>query len=296
MFITGLGIASPPQSYAQKECWDVFRRSTLSQHLSPRSRAIVKKVLTGDNGIVTRHLVLGTLEEAFDLTPDALHARFARHAPLLATQAAERALANSGTRADQIDAVIISTCTGYLCPGLSSYVTEGLGLRPDVLALDLVGQGCAAALPNLRTGEALLAAGRSQRVLSICVEVCSAALYFDDNPGVLISACLFGDGAGAAVLAAAPRRPAPGRMEDQRFKPEPGVPRRPALRTEGRHAAEHPEAASARARGAIRRDGPGPGAGASRSAALAGERLGDAPRRAGCAGWPCARRLGLSQG
>jgi alkylresorcinol/alkylpyrone synthase len=37
-------------------------------------------------------------------------------------------------------------------------------------------------------------------VLSICVEVCSAAFYIDDDPGVLISACLFGDGAGAAVL------------------------------------------------------------------------------------------------
>jgi alkylresorcinol/alkylpyrone synthase len=36
------------------------------------------------------------------------------------------------------------------------------------------------------------------------VEVCSAALYFDDDPGVLISACLFGDGAGAAVLANSP--------------------------------------------------------------------------------------------
>jgi predicted naringenin-chalcone synthase len=41
-------------------------------------------------------------------------------------------------------------------------------------------------------------------VLSISVEVCSAALYFDDDPGVLISACLFGDGAGAAVLENAP--------------------------------------------------------------------------------------------
>jgi alkylresorcinol/alkylpyrone synthase len=37
-------------------------------------------------------------------------------------------------------------------------------------------------------------------VLSICVEVCSAAFYLDNDPGVLISACLFGDGAGAAVL------------------------------------------------------------------------------------------------
>ncbi len=69
-----------------------------------------------------------------------------------------------------------------------------------MLTLDLVGQGCGAALPNLRAGESLLASNRCKHVLSICVEVCSAALYFDDDPGVLISACLFGDGAGAAVL------------------------------------------------------------------------------------------------
>jgi len=204
MFITGLGTASPTQRYTQKECWEVFRQSTLSRQLNSRSRAIVKKVLTGDNGITTRHLVLDNLTQAFDLTPDALHARFVQHAPVLATRAGERALADAGTQPDQIDALLISTCTGYLCPGLTSYVSERLGLRPDVLGLDFVGQGCAAALPNLRAGEALLAAGRVQRVLSICVEVCSAALYFDDDPGVLISACLFGDGAGAAVLAHGP--------------------------------------------------------------------------------------------
>jgi len=35
--------------------------------------------------------------------------------------------------------------------------------------------------------------------------VCSAAFYLDNDPGVLVSACLFGDGAGAAVLSNAPR-------------------------------------------------------------------------------------------
>ena len=91
-------------------------------------------------------------------------------------------------------------CTGYLCPGLSGYVVEGLGLRADVQAFDLVGQGCAAALPNMRLGYALLAANTADNVLSVCVEVSSAAMYLDNDPGVLISACLFGDGAGAAVL------------------------------------------------------------------------------------------------
>jgi alkylresorcinol/alkylpyrone synthase len=103
-----------------------------------------------------------------------------------------------------MDAILISTCTGYLCPGLTSYVSESLGLRSDVLALDLVGQGCGAALPNLRAAEALLISKRAANVLSICVEICSAAFYLDDDPGVLISACLFGDGAGAAVLSDVP--------------------------------------------------------------------------------------------
>ena len=100
--------------------------------------------------------------------------------------------------------MVVSTCTGYLCPGLSGHVVERLGLRADVQAYDLVGQGCAAALPNLQLGRNLLAAGAARHVLSVCVEVSSAAMYLDNDPGVLISACLFGDGAGAAVLSAAP--------------------------------------------------------------------------------------------
>jgi predicted naringenin-chalcone synthase len=204
MVIAGLGTAAPPWKYAQSECWEAVQQIPRYQDLKPRSRAILRKVLTGQNGIRSRHLALETLGEAFELNPDTLHRRFLTHAPSLATQAAQRALADARLKPDTIDAVLISTCTGYLCPGLTSYVGERLGLRPDVLALDLVGQGCAAALPNLRTAEALLSAGRCASVLSVCVEVCSAAFYLDDDPGVLISACLFGDGAGAAVLSNQP--------------------------------------------------------------------------------------------
>ena len=200
MFIIGTGTATPSPRYTQQECWAALKTSARFQELNSRSQAILKKVLTGDSGIATRHLALDRLDHAFDLTPDALNARFMENAPALATAAAERALASSKTNPREIDAVLISTCTGYLCPGLTSYTSERLGLRPDVLALDLVGQGCGAALPNLQTAHALVASGQYGRVLSICVEVCSAAFYLDDDAGVLISACLFGDGAAAAVL------------------------------------------------------------------------------------------------
>jgi alkylresorcinol/alkylpyrone synthase len=204
MFVAGLGTAAPPQCYSQRECWDVLQTSAVFAGLKPRSRAILKKVLIGDNGIATRHLALNSLTEAFELTPDVLQARFAKHAPALAAEAARRAFADAKCSPEEVDAVLVSTCTGYLCPGLTSYVAERLDLRPDVFALDLVGQGCGAALPNLRTAEAILGAGRAKKVLSVCVEICSAALFFDDDPGVLISACLFGDGAGAMVLATEP--------------------------------------------------------------------------------------------
>jgi predicted naringenin-chalcone synthase len=204
MFIVGLGTATPPHRYAQRDSWDAVKNLPHVAQLKPRSQAIVKKVLCGDNGVAARHLALDPFMEIFDQTPDALQARFTKHAPALATEAARRALKDANCEADEIDAVLISTCTGYLCPGLTSYVSEQLGLRPNVFALDLVGQGCGAALPNLRAAESILTAGRAKKVLSVCVEICSAAFFLDDDPGVLISACLFADGAGAAVLSDQP--------------------------------------------------------------------------------------------
>src|SRR5580700_8095293 len=159
MFIIGLGTAAPKQTYKQSEGWEAVQVSPQFAQLSTRSRAILRKVLNGNNGIETRHLALDSLHEVFETNPNILHARFVKHAPTLATQAAARALESAGIAAKDIDALLVSTCTGYLCPGLTSYVSERLGLRTDTLLFDLVGQGCGAALPNLRAGESLLAAG-----------------------------------------------------------------------------------------------------------------------------------------
>lgn len=204
MFVSGIGTATPSQRYSKAQCWEAFAASDWYAKLSPRATGIVQTVLQHDNGIETRHLAIDTLDEVFQVDPDTLHQRYVRNAPKLAREAGNKALTEANLKPGQIDAVIVSSCTGYLCPGLSGYVVEELGLRPEVKAYDLVGQGCAAALPNWQLAEALLASGQCRHVLSVCVEVCSAAMYLDNDPGVLISACLFGDGAGAAVLSAEP--------------------------------------------------------------------------------------------
>ncbi len=204
MFFTGIGTATPPRRYTKAECWKAFQESDWFARLDRRSHAIAEAVLLRDNGISARHLALDSLAEVFAIDPDTLQLRFATQAPALATEAAVAALRDAGIGAQEIDAVVVSTCTGYLCPGLTSYLAERLALRADIQAFDLVGQGCVAALPNLRLADALIAADAGEHVLSVCVEVSSAAMYLDNDPGVLVSACLFGDGAGAAVLSAKP--------------------------------------------------------------------------------------------
>lgn len=209
MFIQGVGTATPPYKYSQRQCWEALQQSSYLPHLSSRSQAIMRKVLTGDSGIDTRSFALSQLDEAFSLDPNTLHRRFAANAPSVAAEAARKAALQAGIQLAQVDALIISTCTGYLCPGLTSYVSELLGLRPNIHLADLVGHGCGAALPNLQLANALLKSGQAAHVLCICVEICSAAFYLDNDPGVLISACLFGDGAGAVIVGHSPGQQLP---------------------------------------------------------------------------------------
>lgn len=204
MFVHGLGTAHPARRYTKADCWDAFQTSAWFGKLDRRSRALAQTVLLGENGIDARRLAVSHLADAFEIDPDTLHARFLEHAPKLASDAAAKALRVAGLEADEVDGIVVSTCTGYLCPGLSGYVVERLGLPRDVRAFDLVGHGCAAALPNWQLADALLKSGQCRRVVSVCVELSSAAMYLDNDPGVLISACLFGDGAGAAVLGTDP--------------------------------------------------------------------------------------------
>lgn len=204
MFIRGVGTATPSTRYTKAQCLLAFEESEWFSRLDMRSLFVARTVLKRDNGIDARHLALDSLDDVFQIDPDTLARRFLAHAPKLAVSAGAQALTAAQVGANEIDAVVVSTCTGYLCPGLSGYVVEGLGLRADVQAYDLVGQGCAAALPNMQLGRALLTSGSCAHVLSVCVEVSSAAMYLDNDAGVIISACLFGDGAGAAVLSRSP--------------------------------------------------------------------------------------------
>ncbi len=204
MFLHALATSVPPARYTQADCWDIVQRSPVRQRLTKRSRLILHSILTGDHGIATRHFAMPDVENVFDFTANQLHAAFRTEAPKLAASALTTALARAQLLPAQLDALLVCTCTGYLCPGITSYVSEILGLRPNAFLQDLVGLGCGAAIPTLRAASHLLAAQPGATVACIAVEVCSAAFYLDDDPGVIISACLFSDGAAATIWRTTP--------------------------------------------------------------------------------------------
>jgi predicted naringenin-chalcone synthase len=205
MYLHSLATANPTTSLTQSDCLALARQADgVLDRLDRRSRLLLATILRGDSGVKTRQLAVRDLTRLFNFDADELNEEFRATAPQLAGAALRPALEQAGVRPAELDALIVCTCTGYLCPGVSSYVAEELGLRSDAWLQDLVGLGCGAALPALRAGQATLAVSPGATVACVAVEVCSAAFYLDNDPGVIISACLFGDGAAATVWRSEP--------------------------------------------------------------------------------------------
>lgn len=119
----------------------------------------------------------------------------------LACEAAERALADAEIAAADIDLVLVATSTpDSACPSTSARVSAALGLRAS--GFDVNG-ACTGFVHALHAASALLADPSLGTALVIGAERYTSIIDPDDRG----TAILFGDGAGAAVVARTPARP-----------------------------------------------------------------------------------------
>jgi predicted naringenin-chalcone synthase len=155
-----------------------------------------------DASLGTRHLC-EPLEQV--LRPRGLtdlRRSYLRHASRLAQAAAARALEAAGVSGDEIDLVITVSCTGYVVPSLDVHLAEKLGLRPDVIRLPITELGCSGGAAAIAAARRHLAGFPDDRVLVVAVEVPSLSFHpGDQSVDNLTASLVFGDGAGAAVLA-----------------------------------------------------------------------------------------------
>jgi alkylresorcinol/alkylpyrone synthase len=171
--------------------------------LQDEERALYEKVLL-EGPIDGRYIGAERKAQMCEEEQDLLIARFLRFGRMIAVEAAREALGKAELDPSDVDGLVVNTCTGYLCPGLTSYVAEDLGLRTDLHVLDLMGMGCGGAVPNWGAAAGMLARSRCGPVLSISVEICTATIFMGPEPDLVVSNCIFGDGAAAAVLSRPP--------------------------------------------------------------------------------------------
>jgi predicted naringenin-chalcone synthase len=197
--IVGIGTAVPALRVAQSEVLDfILKRFDIGDG----ARELYRRSMRGD-AILTRHFALSSLEECLETDLNKVIARFETAAVELSTRSLTRALTASGAEPSSIDFLAVATCTGYLCPGLSAYVVERAGLRSDVRLADIVGMGCGAALPALEQASNFARANPDSTAAVICTEICSAAMYSNEDPGIIVSNAIFADGSAAILLRSA---------------------------------------------------------------------------------------------
>ena len=145
---------------------------------------IEKIVETSDEWIVTR---TGIRERRI-----AAEGEFTSH---MATNAARKALEQSGIAAEDIQLIIVATITpDTLTPATACYVQQQLGAFGAV-AFD-ISAACSGFLYSMKIAKRLISHGAFENALIIGAEKLSSFVNWEDRN----TCVLFGDGAGAAVL------------------------------------------------------------------------------------------------
>jgi 3-oxoacyl-[acyl-carrier-protein] synthase-3 len=169
-------------------------------------------ILATGSALPERIVTNEELSERVGLSPSAIAARTgiqsrrwaapAQATSDLALRAAEKALKQAGSDGRDLDAVIVSTTSpDYFFPSTACLVQRELKAERAV-AFD-VAASCTGFLTALSVGDQMIRAGAARRLLIIGAEIKSRAL----NPADRSTAILFGDGAGAALLAAGDATP-----------------------------------------------------------------------------------------
>lgn len=193
--ILAIGTANPPNRYSQREVYD-FAARHVEMYRNPRIEHIF---MTSD--IDYRHFAfdMSTLDP--NETADEMHERFAQHSVMISKEAISRCLRDAGLTAEDIDYIVAVSCTGYLCPGLSAILIKEMGMRNDLQRADLIGMGCAGAMPGLQRAFDFVNAYPDRKALLIAVEICSACYYVDESLETVVGNAICGDGAAAVLIA-----------------------------------------------------------------------------------------------
>jgi alkylresorcinol/alkylpyrone synthase len=188
--VLSLGRAVPERRVTQLE---------LYEH-SPWERSPLTDRLVYESPIRTRALFAPPEFYARAHTLTETNALWREGALSLAGEALQTSLRGAGLSPQELDAIGVTTVTGYTTPGLDLLLAHTHEMRPDIQRLHFNNIGCHAAIPLLRSMADHVARRPGTRAAAVAVEVCSACFTHESDPQNIVASSLFADGAASVIL------------------------------------------------------------------------------------------------
>jgi predicted naringenin-chalcone synthase len=192
--VCGLSVATPSRSFGQDEMLELLglAGNEFAQGIFARC------------GVRRRHL---------ELTPGVLGSTLQERTPATEEQHLRLALQATG-RLDLAEVGVVVTASYYALggPTLAHRLVDRYGMGADTDKYHLLGVGCASAVPLFRLAGQALRDRPGQKALVVASESITGfltAVRPDDGKAKVVGSALFGDGCGAALIAAGHDEPGP---------------------------------------------------------------------------------------
>jgi alkylresorcinol/alkylpyrone synthase len=205
MTIAGVASALPQHKYDQR-----VLLQALQKNWGPKlSNPLFLERVQAHVGVETRYLAL-PVEEYYGLTRwGAANNHWIEVAQELGQKALCCALARAGLSTEDLGALFFVSVTGISSPSIDARLVNRMSLPVNIKRVPIFGLGCVAGAAGIARAADYVLAYPKQVAAVLAVELCSLTLQQEDiSIANIISSGLFGDGAGAVLVAGAERKAA----------------------------------------------------------------------------------------
>ncbi len=165
----------------------------------PKSELAFKMIR--NTQVNTRNLVL-PIEELTSHSGFTHRSRiYEREGRKMSSKAAQAAINNANLNNDDIDMVIVTSCTGFMMPSLTAHLINSLNLRNDTIQLPIAQLGCVAGASAINRALSFCQAQPHLNILIVALEFSSLCFQPESKElHAFVSSALFGDAVTAAVV------------------------------------------------------------------------------------------------
>jgi alpha-pyrone synthase len=185
----------PKYSFTQSEIFDSFNETFTNDDKL--------KAIFLNSGISKRHSVLDSPSKYFYADKRTTKQRndiYFKESLELCSQAIEKCLNDSKTKSNEIDELIIVSCTGVNIPGLDILLAKKFEMKNNLQRTNILFMGCYAAFPAIRKSFEYTSLNVNKKSLIICVELCTLHFQYNDSIESVVSTSLFADGCSVALI------------------------------------------------------------------------------------------------